>query len=182
VAPHELTGALEGGGRRFAVVVSRFNRAVTAPLLAAALDALAAHAVAEDDVVVAHVPGAFEVPFAARRLAASGRYDAVICLGAIVRGETPHFEYLAREVTRGLGRTRHRRRLHAGELRPAGRLTVHVQPAAGGDRGRGRAARQARPATTRTVLAPGCSPRPPWAPSSSVARCSNSPSSSSSTA
>jgi 6,7-dimethyl-8-ribityllumazine synthase len=89
------------------VVVSRFNRAVTGQLLTGALEALTAHAVAEGDIVVVHVPGAFEVPFAARRLAASGRYDAVICLGAIVRGETPHFEYLAREVTRGLGHIAH---------------------------------------------------------------------------
>ena len=87
--------------------MSRFNRTVTGQLLAGALEALEAHGVAEDAVMVVHVPGAFEMPFAARRLAASGGYDAVICLGAIVRGETPHFEYLATEVTRGLGRIGH---------------------------------------------------------------------------
>jgi 6,7-dimethyl-8-ribityllumazine synthase len=102
--PTELAGALEGKGLRVGVVVSRFNRTVTGPLLAGTLEGLAAHGVAGDDVVVAHVPGAFEVPYAARRMAATGRYDAVVCLGAIVRGETPHFEYLAAEVTRGLGR------------------------------------------------------------------------------
>jgi 6,7-dimethyl-8-ribityllumazine synthase len=85
-------------------VVSRFNRAVTSQLLAGALEALDAHGVAEQDVEVVHVPGAFEVPFAARRLAANGRFDAVVCLGAVIRGETPHFEYLAAEVTRGIGR------------------------------------------------------------------------------
>ncbi len=78
--------------------------AVTAPLLAGALEALAAHGVADDDVVVAHVPGAFEIPFAADALARTGRYHAVICLGAVVRGETPHFDYICSEVTRGVGR------------------------------------------------------------------------------
>ena len=98
--PRELTGSLEGGGLRFGIVVSRFNRSVTAPLLAGALEALKAHGVLEGDVVVAHVPGAFEIPFAARELARSGRCDALICLGAVVRGETPHFDYICAEVTR----------------------------------------------------------------------------------
>jgi 6,7-dimethyl-8-ribityllumazine synthase len=107
----ELTGLLEGGGLRFGVVVSRFNRSVTAPLLAGALEALAVHGVADDDVVVAHVPGAFEIPFAADALARTGRYDAVVCLGAVVRGETPHFEYICAEVTRGVGRVAAEHRL-----------------------------------------------------------------------
>jgi len=98
-----VTGPLEGGGLRIGIVTARFNRSVTAPLLGGALEALAAHGVAADDIAVVHVPGAFEVPFAARRLAASGRYDAVICLAAVVRGETPHFEYISAEVTRGIG-------------------------------------------------------------------------------
>jgi len=100
----ELTGPLEGGGLRFGVVVSRFNRSVTASLLAGALEALAGHGVADDDVLVAHVPGAFEIPCAAKRMAHSGQYDALICLGAVVRGETPHFDYICAEVTRALGR------------------------------------------------------------------------------
>jgi len=100
----ELTGSLDGQGVRVGIVVSRFNRTVTEQLLSGALEALAHHGVASDDVLIARVPGAFELPFAARRLAASGRYDALICLGAIVRGETPHFEYIAAEVTHGLGR------------------------------------------------------------------------------
>jgi 6,7-dimethyl-8-ribityllumazine synthase len=94
---------LDGAGLRFGVVVARFNRTVTGALLAGALDGLAAHGVADDDVLVVHVPGAFEVPFAARQLAAAGRYDALICLAAVVRGETPHFEYISAEVTRGVG-------------------------------------------------------------------------------
>jgi 6,7-dimethyl-8-ribityllumazine synthase len=85
-------------------VVSRFNRSITAPLLAGALEALAAHGVTDDDVVVAHVPGAFEIPFAADALARTGRYHALVCLGAVVRGETPHFDYICAEVTRGVGR------------------------------------------------------------------------------
>jgi len=88
----------------FRSVVSRFNRSITAQLLAGALEGLAAHGVADDDVVVAHVPGAFEIPFAAQHLARGGGYDALICLGAVVRGETPHFEYICDEVTRGVGR------------------------------------------------------------------------------
>ena len=100
----ELTGSLEGSGLRVGIVVSRFNRSVTESLLAGAVQALTSHGVAEDDIQVAHVPGAFEVPFAARRLAATGGYDALICLGAVVRGETPHFDYIAAEVTRGIGK------------------------------------------------------------------------------
>ena len=100
----EVTGSLDGTGLRFGVVVARFNRTVTEQLLAGALEALAGHGVAADDIRVVHVPGAFEVPFAARGLAAAGGYDALICLGAVIRGETPHFDYIAAEVTRGIGR------------------------------------------------------------------------------
>lgn len=100
----ELTGSLDGGGLRFGVVVSRFNRTVTASLLTGALEGLAGHGVADDDILVAHVPGAFEIPYAAKRLAQAGGYDGLICLGAVVRGETPHFDYICGEVTRGLGR------------------------------------------------------------------------------
>ena len=99
----ELTGSLDGAGLRFGIVVARFNRTVTGALLAGALEGLAAHGVADDDVLVVHVPGAFEVPFAAQQLAAAARYDALICLAAVVRGETPHFEYISAEVTRGVG-------------------------------------------------------------------------------
>lgn len=104
MAVRERTGAVEGAGLRVGIVVARFNRTVTHALLAGALEGLAKHGVRDDDIEVVHVPGAFEVPFAARLLAASGRHDALVCLGAVIRGETPHFEYISAEVTRGLGR------------------------------------------------------------------------------
>lgn len=109
--PRELTGPVDGGGLRVGIVVARFNRSVTAPLLAGALEGLAAHGVKDDDITVAHVPGAFEIPFAAQELARGGRYEALICLGAVIRGDTPHFEYICEEVTRGLGRIVDRQRI-----------------------------------------------------------------------
>jgi len=95
-------GELDGAGLRIAVVVSRFNEVITSRLLAGARSALERHGVRDDDVDVAWVPGAFELPIAARRLAESRRYDTVVCLGAIIRGETPHFEYIAAEAARGI--------------------------------------------------------------------------------
>ena len=95
-------GGLDGAGVRLALVVSRFNEAVTTRLLAGAREALTQHGVNEDDVDIAWVPGAFELPLAARRLAESHRYDAIVCLGAVIRGETPHFEYVSAEVARGV--------------------------------------------------------------------------------
>ncbi len=95
-------GKLIGQGLKFGIVVSRFNDFITQKLLSGALDALRRHGVAEDDVEVAWVPGGFEIPFAARRMAESGRYQAVICLGAVIRGATPHFEYVASEVAKGV--------------------------------------------------------------------------------
>ena len=95
-------GTLEGGSLRIALVVSRFNEEVTARLLTGARSALERNGVREDDIDVAWVPGAFELPLAARRLAESQRYDAVICLGAVIRGETPHFEYVAGAAARGV--------------------------------------------------------------------------------
>ena len=96
-------GELRGAGLRVALVVSRFNEPVTTRLLAGARSALERHGVREEDVDVAWVPGAFELALAARRLAESRRYDAVACLGAIIRGETPHFDYIAAETARGIG-------------------------------------------------------------------------------
>jgi len=96
-------GELKGAGLRIAVVVSRFNEPVTSRLLAGARDALDGHGVNERDIDVVWVPGAFELPLAARALAESGRYDAVICLGAVIRGETPHFEFVAGGAARGIG-------------------------------------------------------------------------------
>jgi 6,7-dimethyl-8-ribityllumazine synthase len=95
-------GSLEARGRRFAVAVSRFNDVVTGPLLEGAVAAFRRHGIAEDDVEVAWTPGAFELPLAARRLADSGQFDAVVCLGAVIRGETAHFDYVAAECARGI--------------------------------------------------------------------------------
>ena len=98
----EFTGSPRGQGRRCAVVVSRFNEMITQRLLEGALDALVRHGVAFDDVDVLWVPGAWELPFAARRAAATERYDALVALGAVVRGDTPHFDFVAGEASRGL--------------------------------------------------------------------------------
>ncbi|MFN8667634.1 MAG: 6,7-dimethyl-8-ribityllumazine synthase [Gemmatimonadaceae bacterium] len=98
----EYTGAPEGSGRRIAIVVSRFNETITQKLVEGALDALTRHGVAFDDVDVLWVPGAWELPFAARRVLASDRYDACVALGAVIRGDTPHFDIVANESARGL--------------------------------------------------------------------------------
>lgn len=97
-------GVMEGRGRRFAVVVARFNGVVTEQLLTGALSAFRRHGVADEDVEVGWTPGAFEIPLVARRLADSDQFDGIVCLGAIIRGETPHFDYIAAEVARGIGR------------------------------------------------------------------------------
>ena len=96
-------GNLIGSGLKFGVVVSRFNELLSNRLLSGAMDGLTRHDVAESDVDVVWVPGAFEIPIAAARLASSGRYDAVIALGVVIRGGTPHFEYVAAEATKGVG-------------------------------------------------------------------------------
>ena len=96
-------GELSGSGLRIAVVVARFNEEVTSRLLAGARTALEKHGVRAEDVDVAWVPGAFELPFAARKLAETQRYDAVVCLGAIIRGQTAHFDFISAEVARGIG-------------------------------------------------------------------------------
>lgn len=100
----EVCGSVEGVGLRICVVVSRWNSFVTEKLLAGAIPALRSHGVAEDDIVVARVPGAFEVPTAARWAAASGDFDAVVCIGAVIRGETAHFEYVAGGAAEGIAR------------------------------------------------------------------------------
>ena len=97
-------GKLSGQGLSLAIVVSRFNRLVTERLLAGAQDALARHGVDPEKVDVAWVPGSLELPLAARRLAEHGRYDAVVCLGAVIRGETSHFEYVASQAAAGISR------------------------------------------------------------------------------
>ena len=96
-----IEGEIAGNGRRFALVVARFNHFVTEPLLDGAVEALREYGVAEDDITVARVPGTFELPPLALRLAKSGRFDAIIAIGAVIRGGTPHFDYVAAEAARG---------------------------------------------------------------------------------
>jgi len=100
----DLQGAPRAGANRFAVVVSRFNAEVTDGLLAGALSALDAAGVTADARTIVRVPGAFELPVTAQRLAESGRFDAVVCLGCLIKGDTMHFEYLAEAVSQGLSR------------------------------------------------------------------------------
>jgi 6,7-dimethyl-8-ribityllumazine synthase len=99
---HVTTGRFNAEGQRFGIVVARFNELVTAQLLKGAEDALVRHGVDPDAIEVAWVPGSFEIPVVAKRMAALGRYDAVICLGALIRGATPHFDVLASSVTSSL--------------------------------------------------------------------------------
>jgi len=95
-------GKLIGEGLRFGVVVARFNEFITSKLLDGAQDTLSRHGVRAEDIDVAWTPGSFEIPLIAKKMAESGRYDAVICLGAVIRGGTPHFDYIASEVTKGI--------------------------------------------------------------------------------
>lgn len=96
-------GHLVATGLRFGIVVGRFNEFITSKLLGGAQDALKRHGVNEEDVAVAWVPGAFEIPFAAKKMASSGKYDAIITLGTVIRGSTPHFDYVCNEVAKGVG-------------------------------------------------------------------------------
>ena len=97
-----IEGMLVGKGLKFGLVVSRFNEFITQKLLDGAQDALLRHGVNQADIDVAWVPGSFEIPLIAKKLAQTKRYDAIICLGAVVRGGTPHFEYISAEVTKGI--------------------------------------------------------------------------------
>ena len=98
----EIAGGLQGEGLRIGVVVARFNSFITAKLLEGAQSALAGHGVADDDVTVVRVPGSFEIPVVARKMAESDRFDAVVCLGAVIRGETDHYEHVAGEAAKGI--------------------------------------------------------------------------------
>ena len=98
----EIVGELRGEGRSFAIIVSRFNSLITERLLEGAIDQLTRHGVSEDEITVVRVPGAFEIPLVAKRLAKSRAYNGVICLAAVIRGATPHFEYVSAEVTKGI--------------------------------------------------------------------------------
>ena len=102
--PQELHGQLAVDGQRFAIIVSRFNEFITRKLQDGAVDALVRHGCREDDITCIHVPGAFELPFVAKKAAESGSYAAIICLGCVIRGQTPHFDYVAGETARGIAR------------------------------------------------------------------------------
>lgn len=95
-------GDYTASGKKFGIVVSRFNDFITARLLEGALDGLRRHGVAESDVEIAWVPGAFEIPLLAKKMAESGKYDAVICLGAVIRGSTSHYDYVCNEAAKGI--------------------------------------------------------------------------------
>ncbi|MEN6356567.1 MAG: 6,7-dimethyl-8-ribityllumazine synthase [Armatimonadota bacterium] len=95
-------GQLVAKGLKFGIVASRFNEFITTKLLEGALDAIKRHGASGDDVEIAWVPGAFEIPVIAKKMAESGKYDAVICVGAVIRGSTPHFDYVAAEVSKGI--------------------------------------------------------------------------------
>jgi 6,7-dimethyl-8-ribityllumazine synthase len=98
----EFNGTPSGAGRRYAVIASRFNHDITSKLADGAMEALIRHGASSDDVDLLWVPGAWELPFAARRLAATERYDALVVVGAVIRGDTPHFDFVAGEASRGL--------------------------------------------------------------------------------
>ena len=100
--PKQLQGDLSAKGQKFCILVSRFNDFITSKLLDGAMDALIRNGAREDDITVARVPGAFEMPLVAKKLASSAKYDALICLAAVIRGATPHFEYVSAEVSKGI--------------------------------------------------------------------------------
>lgn len=100
--PKVYEGNLVGRGLKFAIVVSRFNEFITSKLLSGALDALKRHEVSDKNISIAWCPGAFEIPIVTKRLAASKRFDAVICLGAVIRGATSHYDYVCNEVSKGI--------------------------------------------------------------------------------
>ena len=98
----EFNGQLNASNRKFAIVLSRFNDLIGNRLLSGAVDCIERHGGNTDELTLVRVPGAFEIPAAANKLATSGKYEAVICLGAVIRGATPHFNYIAAEVTKGI--------------------------------------------------------------------------------
>ncbi|MBR1580172.1 MAG: 6,7-dimethyl-8-ribityllumazine synthase [Selenomonadaceae bacterium] len=100
--PNIIEGNISGRGLKFAIVVSRFNEFITSKLLGGALDMLKRHETDDKSIDVAWVPGAFEIPLVAKKLASSGKYDAVICLGAVIRGSTTHYDYVCNEVSKGI--------------------------------------------------------------------------------
>ena len=104
IMPQYVEGKLDGSGKRFGIVLSRFNDMIGGRLLDGTVDCLVRHGTDDNSIRVVRVPGSFEIPFMAARMASSGKYDAVICLGAVIRGETPHFDFVAGEVAKGVTR------------------------------------------------------------------------------
>jgi 6,7-dimethyl-8-ribityllumazine synthase len=102
---HALEGSLNASGKRFAIVVSRFNAFITERLLLSAIDGLVRSGAKKEDIGLVRVPGAFEIPLAARKLAETKKYDAIICLGCLLRGDTAHYDVIVNEVTRGIGQS-----------------------------------------------------------------------------
>lgn len=100
--PNVIKGHLSAKGKKFALVVGRFNELISNKLLGGALDCIVRHDGSEEETTVVWVPGAFEIPVVAKKIASSKKYDAVICLGAVIRGATPHFDYIASEVSKGI--------------------------------------------------------------------------------
>lgn len=100
--PNFIEGKLDAKGLRFGIIVGRFNSFISERLLEGALDGLIRHGAVDKNIDVARVPGAFEIPLTTKKMAASGKYDAIICLGAVIRGATPHFDYVAAEVSKGV--------------------------------------------------------------------------------
>ncbi len=98
----KIEGHLSAKGKSFAIVVARFNEVISKSLLSGAIDCIQRHEGDEKNITIAYVPGSFEIPIAAKKLAASKKYNAVICLGAVIRGATPHFDYIAAEVSKGI--------------------------------------------------------------------------------
>ncbi|UCG79795.1 MAG: 6,7-dimethyl-8-ribityllumazine synthase [Desulfobacterales bacterium] len=100
--PNVYEGQISGEGKKVGVIVSRFNDFISDRLLSGALDALARHGTNDEDIDIVKVPGSFEIPLMAKKMAQRGKYDAIICLGAVIRGSTPHFEYVSAEVSKGI--------------------------------------------------------------------------------
>ena len=109
-----IEGQPDARGIKIGIIVSRFNNFITEKLLEGALEGLKSHGGEDDNITVIRVPGAFEIPLLAERMAASGKYDALVCLGAVIRGDTPHFEYVSAAVTRGIGEAISKHRIPIG--------------------------------------------------------------------
>ena len=130
-----IEGRLDGSGRRFAVVASRFNQRVVEGLVAGALDCLRRHGVAAEDLTVVRVPGAWEIPLALEELAQTGQWHGLVALGAVIRGETPHFDYICTECSRGIAAVGERHRLPVGFGLLTCETTAQAEARSGGKAG-----------------------------------------------